>query len=344
MTDWLEHFAAFERWAEPVVVVTVARVEGSAPREVGARILIGLDRIRGTIGGGTLEHKAIASARDMLASDEAPARLESTPLGPALGQCCGGNVALHFERFKPRATPSWIKALRAAQAAGKPAVLVSEIEAPTARHLVVTSTTETGEPMPAGKAVLRRAREFIAGGIFPAAKGGLLYELTGQHPWHIVLFGAGHVGRALIWVLNGVSGRITWIDGRPDQFPEEIPGNVTKIITNDAETAVDEAPTGAYYLIMTHSHAIDLELVEAVLRRGDFAYLGLIGSATKRTRFERRLRSRGISDKELRRLTCPIGIGGITGKSPAAIAISVAAELLQLHEMHAAISPVERTA
>lgn len=344
MTDWLEHFAAFERWAEPVVVVTVARVEGSAPREVGARILIGPDRIKGTIGGGTLEYKAIASARAMLAGDSAPARLETTPLGPALGQCCGGNVALHFERIEPRARPSWIEALRAAQAASQPAVLVSDIESPTARHFVVTATTETGEPMPAGKAVLRRARECLAGGNLPASKGGLLYELTGQHPWHIVLFGAGHVGRALVSVLAGVPSRITWIDGRADQFPEEIPGNVTKMLTNDAETAVDEAPTGAYFLIMTHSHAIDLELVEAVLRRGDFAYLGLIGSATKRARFERRLRVRGITDKQLRRLTCPIGIAGIAGKSPAAIAISAAAELLRLHETRAAVSPAERSA
>ena len=341
MSDWVEHFAAFERWAEAVVVVTVARVEGSAPREVGARILISPDRIKGTIGGGTLEYKAIASARDMLASDSAPARLESTPLGPALGQCCGGNVALHFERFEPGAKLDWIEALRAALAAGRTAVLVSDINAPTTQHLVVTANAETGDAM--GKAVLRQARECLAGGT-PTAQGRLLYELCGQHPWHIVLLGAGHVGRALVSVLADVPSRITWIDARPDQFPEEIPGNVTKIVTEDGESAVDEAPTGAYFLIMTHSHAIDLELVEAVLRRGDFAYLGLIGSATKRARFERRLRGRGITDKQLRRLTCPIGIAGIAGKSPATIAISAAAELLRLRETRAASLPAERSA
>lgn len=344
MTGWLEHFAAFERWREPLVVVSVARVEGSAPREVGARILVGADRIKGTIGGGTLEYRAIASARAMLTGEGASARLEKTPLGPALGQCCGGNVVLHFERFEPAAQGGWIAALRAVQATGQPAVLVSDIEASTARHLVVTATTETGEPLSAGKQVLHRAREILAGSEPPAAEGGLLYELIGRHPWHIVLFGAGHVGRALVSVLTGVPSRITWIDGRPDQFPEQIPDNVTRIVTGDGEAAVDEAPTGAYFLIMTHSHAIDLELVEAVLRRGDFAYLGLIGSATKRARFEHRLRVRGITDKQLRRLTCPIGIGGIAGKSPAAIAISAAAELLRLREIRAAAVLAERTA
>lgn len=341
MIRWLEHFTAFERWGEAVVVVTVARVEGSAPREAGARILVGPDRIKGTIGGGTLEYKAIASAREMLAGDGPPARLESTPLGPALGQCCGGNVALHFERIEAHAKPPWIEALRAAQAAGQPAVLVTDINAPTARHIVVTANAETGDAM--GKAVLHRARECLAGAA-PTGQGRLLYELCGQHPWHIVLFGAGHVGRALVSVLAGVPALITWVDGRPDQFPEEIPGNVTKMLTSDGEAAVDEAPTGAYFLIMTHSHAIDLELVEAVLRRGDFAYLGLIGSATKRARFERSLRSRGITDKQLGRLTCPIGITGIAGKSPAAIAISAAAELLRLREIRAAAVPAERSA
>ena len=343
MSEWLDHFAVFERWAEPVVVVTVARVEGSTPREVGARILIGPDRIKGTIGGGTLEYRAIATAREMLARERAPSRLEATPLGPALGQCCGGNVTLHFERIEPGAEPNWIEALRAAQATGDGAVLVSDIESPTARHLVVTATAETGD-IPAGKAVLRRAREWLAGSNLPTVKGGYLYELTGQHPWQIVLFGAGHVGRALVSVLAGVPSRITWIDGRADQFPEDTPVNVTKVLTEDSETAVDEAPTGAYFLIMTHSHAIDLELVEAVLRRGDFAYLGLIGSATKRARFEQRLRARGFTDKQLRRLTCPIGIGGIAGKSPAAIAISAAAELLRLREIRAAAAPAERYA
>ncbi|MHA1536399.1 MAG: xanthine dehydrogenase accessory protein XdhC [Alphaproteobacteria bacterium] len=341
MSDWLDHFAAFERWAEPLVVVTVARVEGSAPREVGARILIGAERIKGTIGGGTLEYKAIASAREMLVGDSAPAWLESTPLGPAIGQCCGGNVALHFERIEPGAAPAWIEALRAAQAAGQPAVLVSDINAPEAQHLVVRANSETGDAM--GKAVLRQARECLAGAT-PSAQGRLLYELCGQHPWHIILFGAGHVGRALVSVLAGVPSRILWIDARPEQFPETIPDNVTKIVTEDGEAAVDEAPTGAYFLVMTHSHDIDLERVEAVLRRGDFAYLGLIGSATKRARFELRLRARGITDKQLRRLTCPIGITGIAGKSPAAIAISAAAELLRLHEVRATALPAERSA
>jgi xanthine dehydrogenase accessory factor len=142
------------------------------------------------------------------------------------------------------------------------------------------------------------------------------------------LFGAGHVGRALVPALKPLGFAITWIDGRGEQFPEPPLAGVRQLALAMPELAVDEAPPGTIFLVMTHSHPLDEAVCEAVLRREDFAYLGLIGSQTKRARFIRRLSDAGIPAESLKRLTCPIGLAGIASKEPAAIAASVAADLL----------------
>ncbi len=146
------------------------------------------------------------------------------------------------------------------------------------------------------------------------------------------LFGAGHVGRALVPALNPLGFAITWIDGRAGQFPEPPLPGVRQLSLAMPELVVDEAPPDTIFLVMTHSHPLDEAVCEAVLRRGDFAYLGLIGSDTKRARFVKRLGEAGISAGALKRLTCPIGLPGITSKEPAAIAASVAADLLLRRE------------
>jgi xanthine dehydrogenase accessory protein XdhC len=146
----------------------------------------------------------------------------------------------------------------------------------------------------------------------------------------IVLFGAGHVGRALATILGTLRCRVTWLDERPEQFPPAWPANVQAEATDDPEDTVDDAPAGAAFVVMTHSHRRDLSIVERVLRRSDFAYLGLIGSRAKRRRFEQRLAARGIDRGQLARLRCPIGLAGVPGKTPGAIAVAAAAELLAI--------------
>ena len=146
----------------------------------------------------------------------------------------------------------------------------------------------------------------------------------------LLLFGAGHVGKEVVKVLDGLPVRARWIDERVGEFPTTLPANAEKIVTSAPTAEIRDAPAGSYILIMTHSHDLDYDLVKAALQRGDFAYLGLIGSKTKRAKFEKRLRVEGISDDMLSRLVCPIGIEGVTGKHPREIAIAVAAELLQL--------------
>lgn len=144
------------------------------------------------------------------------------------------------------------------------------------------------------------------------------------------LFGAGHVGRALVQVLAGVPCQIVWVDEREAEFPPgPLPRHVERVCVEPVEVEVAQGRPGDFYLVMTHSHALDLALAEAILTRGDFGWFGLIGSASKRARFEHRLRERGIADTLLARMTCPVGLGGIAGKQPGVIAVSVAAQILR---------------
>jgi len=157
-----------------------------------------------------------------------------------------------------------------------------------------------------------------------------LYERVVASDFNVAIFGAGHVGSAVVRALAPLAGRIRWIDSRRDVFPEDLPGNVVAIETDAPAREVAAIAEGGYYLIMTHSHALDLDICSQVLRRQDAAYCGLIGSLSKRRRFERRMRNDGLADVLLARLTCPIGVSGIPGKRPQEIAIAVAAELLQI--------------
>ena len=163
--------------------------------------------------------------------------------------------------------------------------------------------------------------------------------------FQLVLFGAGHVGRAIVKILMDIPCAITWVDSREDEFPKDIPANVKRVCTDEPECEVYSASTGSYFLVMTHSHALDQALSERILKRDDFAYFGLIGSVSKRRQFERRLLERSVSQAQLARMRCPIGVDGIAGKEPATIAIAVAAELLQHHSAKASTAlPAELTA
>jgi xanthine dehydrogenase accessory factor len=225
-------------------------------------------RLVGTIGGGHLEHQAIAEARRRLAdpasaSDRTPRRFA---LGPALGQCCGGVVYLEFERVAAQDAPALARRLMA--------------------HL---------------------------------------------HP--VALFGGGHVGHALARVLAPLPFALTWIDSRDGIFPEAPPPNVHCEHSEPVQMAVPTLAPGTRVLIMSFSHAEDLDVVAACLKRqreqGDLPFIGLIGSKTKWATFTSRLGARGYSPRELAHVTCPIGVPGIPGKEPEVIAVAVAAQLLQ---------------
>ena len=162
-------------------------------------------------------------------------------------------------------------------------------------------------------------------------------------PMHVVLFGAGHVGHALVRLLGMLPCVVQWVDERDELFPDEVPANVQIEATDTPAAIVDEAPPGAYFIVMTHNHALDFELTERIIRRRDFAWFGLIGSKTKRVKFERRLLERGVAEERLVEMTCPIGVAGIVDKAPSSIAVAVAAQLMQLRVVQrtASVATVE---
>ena len=286
-------------------LVRVMKTEGSAPREAGAHMVVRPSGgFHGTIGGGALEWEAIADARRMMAEGRAGAAEIVKSLGPDLAQCCGGRVRLLIEIFGPQDRPE-----------------VTRLAAAEARGPLVTARRETGR------------RDVVATGE-PVPDGAEREDWTAA-PTPLLLFGAGHVGRALVLALAPLPFAVRWIDPRADAFPPAMPGNVVPVASADPASHVDAAPDGAMLVVMTHSHPLDLDIIaRALAAPSRFSYIGLIGSATKRARFSSRLRAAGVSDAALGRLVCPIGIPGIEGKEPAIIAASTAAQLLLIRETH----------
>ncbi|MGI9419127.1 MAG: xanthine dehydrogenase accessory protein XdhC [Geminicoccaceae bacterium] len=333
MKDWLAALEAAVETGRPATLVTIADAKGSSPREAGVKMLVTETETAGTVGGGNLEHEAIRIARSMLEAGSSASDLRRFALGPSLGQCCGGDTQLLFETAAPPA--DWMEPLRAFAGAGVPSVLVSPIDGrKTAKTLVTTDAVVGAEP---SDGLLDMARRLLekpgnAGARLWTDAGGRAYllEQTPGRNGHVLLIGAGHVGKALIQVLGTLPFAVTWADNRPEQYPEEIPANVTARCTPHLERAIDEAPAGTIYLVMTYSHDLDYALCARVLQRGDFRYLGLIGSRTKRARFEKTMRDLGIDQALIDRVVCPIGLRSIESKQPAVIAVATAAQILGL--------------
>ena len=258
--------------AAPAVLVQVHSTEGSAPRDAGAWMAVFGDSIVGTIGGGHLEHQAMARAHELLAGqgDAAPDIMHMA-LGPSLGQCCGGVV-----------------------------------------HLSLQGVTASSLP-------------------------ALRLRLDAQR-MPVALFGGGHVGHALAELLARLPVALHWIDSREGIFPTNVPAHVVCEHSEPVQGAVASLAPGSRVLIMSFSHAEDLDvLAQCLLRQrtlGDLPYIGLIGSQTKWATFKHRLEARGYSADEIAHVTCPIGVPGIHGKEPEVIAVAVAAQLLQARQWH----------
>ncbi len=289
-------------------LVTVASVRGSAPREAGARMVVGPDGgFRGTVGGGELEWRAIGAARDALARDAPAATLSRFALGPDLGQCCGGSVRILNEVFG-RDRLDEVRDLAAREAAG-PFRTRGRLGPRSVERAVDDSVAPDGPTVELeGDLVVERFRDL-------------------RHP--VWLFGAGHVGRALMLALAPLPFDLTWIDGRDGIFPAALPASVRAVRSADPAAELARAPSGAAVVVMTHNHPLDLAIVHGALAAGRFGFVGLIGSASKRARFASRLRKAGIDEERIAGLVCPVGMPSIRSKQPAAIATGIAAQLLE---------------
>ncbi|MEH6591896.1 MAG: xanthine dehydrogenase accessory protein XdhC [Halioglobus sp.] len=252
INNWVDAVAELEQLGAAYVLVTVLGARGSTPRESGTKMVFCEQRNYGTIGGGHLEYKASKIAAELLVTEGSQQKIEHFPLGPSLGQCCGGSTTLLFESF-------------------------------------------------------------------PA---------TAQN---IMLFGAGHVGSALTGILSQLPCTLHWVDSREQQHPVLLAKNVIAITSDCPADEVGKMPAGSDYLIMTHNHQLDFEILEAALQRSDARYIGLIGSSTKWRRFQMRLEHKGYSPEHFAHVHCPIGNSSVPGKRPIEVAVSVAAELIALN-------------
>ena len=249
-------YQALNQWLEqgdPCVLVTITQEQGSTPRNAGSKMVVSATGSSGSIGGGHLEFRAMAIARELLERGEQHIHAERFSLGASLGQCCGG----------------------------------------------VTH---------------------------------VLFEPVGVPRAHVAVFGAGHVARALVPMLAALPCNVHWIDQRPQEFPRDIPAGVKTHITDDEVGVIDDLPAGCFYIVLTHDHQLDLELTHAILRRNDFGYFGLIGSRTKRKKFEHRLLQRGIAAETLERMQCPLGLPQVQGKLPMEVAIAIAGEVIAQYQ------------
>ncbi len=278
----------------PVARVVIAARKGSSPREVGTSMLVWSDKVLGTIGGGALEMQAIAHAREVLATGQA--RLHRQPLGPDLGQCCGGAVTTLIERWDRDALAS--------------------VEDVVARPLPGT----VGD-MP-GSATRR----------LPMAEAGVvegwLIEPVAPPLRNLWIWGAGHVGTALLNVLSPLPGfQISWADPHPDRFAPNLPDHVRTLTAENPADLVTLAPPDAEHFVMTYSHAMDLDICHRIMGR-TFRSLGVIGSDTKKARFRSRLKALGHAPHVIDRMECPIGDPTL-GRHPQAIALGVVAGVLK---------------
>ena len=281
-----------------VTRVVIAATHGSCPRETGAAMLVWEDGQSGTIGGGALEYELARAAREQAVA----VRLSRHALGPEMGQCCGGAVEVVSEVYDAGSLPE-AKTVVARPVSGPAAMPLS------VKRLLATARNQ-GRP--------------------PEAQllDGWMIEPVARPTREIWIWGAGHVGRALVSVLEPLPEvRITWVDTAPDRFPGEVPEGVTPLPAAEPARLVPHAPKDAHHLILTYSHALDLELCHQLLTHG-FASAGLIGSATKWARFRKRLTALGHGPDQIDGIRCPIGDPSL-GKHPQAIAVGVAAEILR---------------
>ncbi|MFK8048961.1 MAG: xanthine dehydrogenase accessory protein XdhC [Halioglobus sp.] len=252
LINWVDAISALQDQGQDYVLVTLLGARGSTPRESGTKMVVSRDANFGTIGGGHLEFKATQLAAEMLNCDDEQQKIEYFPLGPGLGQCCGGSTTVLFESFK-------------------------------------------------------------------------------SSDFTIALFGAGHVGLALAGILQQLPCRLSWIDNREGCHPVSLPKRVTPIVSENPAQEVTEMPPGSDYLIMTHNHQLDYDILESVLNRQDARYVGLIGSETKWRRFKMRMEHRGHNPEFYQHVRCPVGLPEVTGKRPIEVAVSIAGELIALN-------------
>ncbi|MGI9525266.1 MAG: xanthine dehydrogenase accessory protein XdhC [Hyphomicrobiaceae bacterium] len=297
---------------EPFIRVTVIDKKGSAPREVGAGMTVQAEAQWGTIGGGQLEFEAIQIAQTWLAKPQSCSSWQrfcrKFALGPSLGQCCGGAVELLFEYlgdYEQRALVERRRKLDCTKLGN-----VGSVCHPLQSGLPLQLVYEDD-----------RSEE-------PRRDQNACVVVAGLDRLPLFIYGAGHVGRALCAIMPGLPFAIHWVDTAAERFPKTIPPSVERVIAKQPDRIASATPAKAFHVVLTYSHAIDFAICHAILMRNSFGFLGLIGSETKAARFRGRLSASGVEDNVIAHLNCPVGLRISSSKTPAAVAVSIAAQLL----------------
>lgn len=306
---WIDHLTSELNSQDDLCLVVISRVQGSTPREVGAMMIVTKDGFWGSIGGGMLEHDALFQAKSVLnaSPNDRPSGQRfwrDYPLGPSLGQCCGGFVSIMVEHINRADRSLW-----------------QDLAAKQSGFLIHSDD----------------AQKPVYWSDHPQGHDGLVQPLT-PDTVPLYLYGAGHVGRAVIDVTGGLPLDRYWVDTNADRFPEDIPSDVTVISASDPAQIPQYAPEGAIHLVMSYSHQMDLDICAEILKQGHHHKIGLIGSATKWARFRSRLKQMGIAEAAIDQIQCPVGLLAISGKEPARVALSVAGQLAEWTYAHALAS------
>ena len=257
-----------------IILATIIKAKGSVPRNENVSMAVSSSKQYGTIGGGELEYQVIKESNDLLNNFDCNQKIIELPLGPTLGQCCGGFVKIQLSKFKN------------------------------------------------GKNLL--------------LKHDLKEQIINQNQ-NLYIFGAGHVANALLSKLDGVGFNIFVIDSRENFISKINTDYVFPILAKDPTIIIKNAPSKSYYLVLTHSHQLDLSICDSILKKNNFTFIGLIGSKTKKIRFTKRLIEIGHDKNLIDKIECPIGMQNIEGKEPDVIAISIIARLLEYKSSSAKI-------
>lgn len=309
MRSWGEQVQTYLLDGQKVCRIVVAEAKGSTPREAGADMYVTATASDGTIGGGTLEFEAMDLARQMLVEMSASKlgfdrRFQTFALGPHMGQCCGGQVTLLFEGF----TPDCLERL---------GTILDK--------LGLGSIHKAGPHLQVSDCCVP-ARDKVRAPAYDK-NSQTLYTPPAPPLTPFYLYGAGHVGRAVIGAISGLALEKIWVDTDASRFPVSTDPSITLVPAADMCLIAAHAPKGAIHIVMSYSHRIDEALVYTILKKGDFAHLGLIGSRTKYRRFCTSLKKQGIADDQLAQLVCPVGVPVLQSKVPAHVGLSIATQI-----------------
>ena len=352
MNSWLKPVKTASALNKGFVLLTIISTKGSTPCSNGDKIVFsGAESVFGSIGGGNLEFKALSFAEELLSLNSNGTYLKKYPLGASLGQCCGGYVNVMFESFiQSDATNSWIKTVSNLLQDNEDFIVAtivdsnSEIEFSSKKFVYLDGNLSPNiDDKKISSLITKSAKDLLLLSDSPTIvqfenQSGALTEVCFEkvltsEVQPVVIFGAGHISRALMPILINLPIKIYWIDDRAEQF-DKYQGDTSQIdiICDDFVQSIPDLPDSSYCLVITYSHQIDFEICEKMITQNNFSYLGMIGSEIKGKKFRDRFHQKNFSEEVINKFICPIGDKQKFLKSPAAIAVTIAMDLINFIE------------